>query len=115
MTILKPLFWGAGAVWRLAPDFEVPRSLRALVRARESSLILIAGGVGALAGLVVACMSLAVTELHWLLFSVPPGERLSGQTKLDPVVAIAVPLVGGLLFGIGAYARAHQGAVRGGG
>jgi CIC family chloride channel protein len=107
MTILKTLFWGAGAVWRLAPDLEVPRSLRALVRARESSLILIAAGVGALAGLVVACMSLAVTELHWLFFSVPPGERLSGQTKLDPAVTIAVPLVGGLLFGLGLYALAR--------
>jgi chloride channel protein, CIC family len=112
MTIMKSLFARARTVSRLAPDFEIPRSLRALVRARESSLILIAAGVGALAGLVVASMGLAVAELHWLFFSVPPGERLSGQTKLAPAVAIAVPLVGGLLFGIALHALARRRPLR---
>jgi hypothetical protein len=41
----------------LIRHFEIPRSLRALVRARESSLIFLGAGTGALAGLVVAAMS----------------------------------------------------------
>src|SRR2546421_483433 len=68
----------------LIARFEVPRAMRALVRARESSLIFLAAGVGALAGLVVAAMSLGVSELHWLLFGVSPTERLSAQSSLDP-------------------------------
>jgi hypothetical protein len=40
--------------------FEIPRSLRALVRAREFGLIVLAAAVGALAGLVVAAILLDV-------------------------------------------------------
>lgn len=80
--------------------WEVPRSLRALVRARESSLVLLGAGIGALAGLVVAIMSLGVTALHALLFGVPPGQRLSSQSALDPAIALAIPTVGGLMLGI---------------
>jgi chloride channel protein, CIC family len=85
---------------RLLPDFEVPRALRALVRARESSLVLLGAAMGAAAGLVVAAMGLAVGALHLLLFAVPLSERLSAQRSLVPVVAIAVPLLGGLAFGL---------------
>jgi CIC family chloride channel protein len=84
--------------------FVVPRPLRTLVRAREWGLVLVGGGVGALAGLVVAAMSFTVSELHCLLFAVPPGQRLSAQTRLNPAIAIAVPLVGGLIFGLALYA-----------
>jgi CIC family chloride channel protein len=52
-------------------EFEVPHRLRAIVRARESSLILLAAAVGALAGLVVAAMSLGVDLLHSLFFDLP--------------------------------------------
>jgi CIC family chloride channel protein len=86
---------------------EVPHSLRALVRAREWGLILLAGAIGALAGLVVAAMSLAVTELHWLLFGVSPSERLSALTRLDPYIAVMVPLLGGLAFGLAGLAVAR--------
>ena len=41
---------GTQSAWRMVRGFEVPRSLRALVRARESSLVLLGGAVGALAG-----------------------------------------------------------------
>ena len=78
----------------------MPRRLRAAVRARESSLIALAALVGAIAGLVVAAMSTGVDVLHRLFFHLDPGARLSGLLKLDPLVAISVPLAGGLLFGI---------------
>ena len=59
--------------------FEIPRPLRTLVRARESSLAILGAVIGALAGLVFAGMSLGVTLLHAVLFSVPPGQRLSSE------------------------------------
>ena len=85
---------------RIASKLEIPRRLRAIVRARESSLIALAALVGAIAGLVVAAMSTGVDVLHQLLFRLDPGERLSGLLRLDPVVALTVPLAGGVVFGI---------------
>jgi CIC family chloride channel protein len=83
--------------------WEAPRSLRALVRARESSLVLLGAGIGAFAGIVVAIMSMGVTALHALLFGVPPGQRLSSQSALDPAIALVIPTVGGLVFGIALF------------
>ena len=85
---------------RLATKLEIPRRLRAVVRARELSLILLAALVGVIAGLVVAGMGNAVDLLHVLFFNLQHGERLSGRLLLNPVLALSVPLVGGLLFGI---------------
>ncbi len=45
-------------------------------------------------------MGTGVDTLHRLLFHLDPGVRLSGLVRLDPVVAISVPLLGGLAFGI---------------
>jgi len=86
--------------WRLPSTFEVPRALRAIVRARESSLLVLGAGIGALAGLVVAAMSLAVAGLHTLLFRVPPGQRLSALAAIDPYLAVTIPVLGGLAFGL---------------
>src|SRR5262249_16230595 len=93
--------------WRLWPDLEVPRALRALVRARESSLLLLGALIGALAGLVVAAMSLVVSRLHAVFFALPPGERLSAQPTLDPYMAVLVPTLGGLAFGLALFALAR--------
>jgi chloride channel protein, CIC family len=79
---------------------EAPRRLRAFVRARETSLVVLATVIGAVGGLVVAVLSGAVTVLHALLFSVPPGERLSSQPSIEPLHALIVPSVGGLLLGV---------------
>jgi chloride channel protein, CIC family len=83
-----------------ATRLEIPRRLRAIVRARESSLILLAALVGVLAGLVVAGMGIGVDILHETFFQLSPGERLSGRLSLDPWLAVLVPLSGGILFGI---------------
>jgi chloride channel protein, CIC family len=79
---------------------EIPRRLRALVRARESSLIALAALVGVVGGFVVAAMGTAVDLLHEFFFQLEPGERLSGRLVLDPRLAFFVPLTGGLIFGI---------------
>jgi chloride channel protein, CIC family len=84
------------------PHLEIPHRLRALVRARESSLVALAAAVGAIAGLVVAGMGLGVDAMHHLFFGLALGERLSASIKLDPWVAFCVPVLGGLLFGVAA-------------
>jgi chloride channel protein, CIC family len=96
----------------VADRFEIPRRLRALVRARESSLIGLAALVGVLGGLVVAAMGAAVDLLHQIFFALPEGdhaatlfhweivERLSAQLTLNPILAFCVPVFGGLLFGV---------------
>jgi CIC family chloride channel protein len=79
--------------------FEAPRRLRAFVRAHETSLIVLAALVGTVGGLVVAAMSSAVEGLHVLLFNVEIGERLSSQFRIEPLRALLVPSLGGLLLG----------------
>lgn len=79
---------------------EVPRRLRAIVRARETSLVALASLVGLLAGLGVAAMSRGVDLLHSMLFGLQPGERLSAHISIDPLYALSVPLLGGLLLGL---------------
>ena len=101
----------APSIWRIS-GFEVPTSLRALVRARESSIVLLGGIIGAFAGLVVAAMSAAVELMHKLLFAVPPGQRLSALPSLSPYYAVLVPLAGGLVFGLGLLALARFRPVR---
>jgi CIC family chloride channel protein len=92
---------------RVISRLEIPRRLRAVVRARESSLIALAAVVGAIAGLVVTAMGAGVDTLHQLFFQLEPGVRLSGLLRLDPAIAISVPLVGGLVFGIARELIAH--------
>lgn len=79
---------------------EVPHRLRAIVRARESNVIVLAALIGVLAGLVVAGMGAAVGFMHMTAFGLDPGERLSGRVSLDPLRAFATPCLGGLLFGL---------------
>jgi CIC family chloride channel protein len=91
----------AGARTRIArTGFEIPQKLRALVRARESGLVVLGALIGAIAGGVVAAMSLGVSVLHSVLFDIPWGARLSSLTAISPTLAIAVPTVGGLVFGL---------------
>ncbi len=89
------------------PRLEIPRRLRALVRARETSLVVLAMIVGGMSGLVVLAMSAIVNALHALFFALPYGTRLSSVTALDPRLAVAVPCLGGLLFGLGVQVLAR--------
>src|ERR1700759_2075386 len=84
-----------------ATALEVPRRLRAWVRAREAGTVAIAAVVGAIAGLVVTVMSGVVSSLHALFFWLPDGQRLSGSETIIWYLALLVPSVGGLLLGLG--------------
>ncbi len=89
---------------------EVPHRLRAIVRARESSVIVLAIAVGVIAGLVVAAMGELVGLMHLSFFGLDPGERLSGRVSLNPLYAFLTPCLGGLAFGlVTAYVTRRRG------
>jgi CIC family chloride channel protein len=79
---------------------EAPRRLRAFVRAHETSLVVLAALVGTIGGWVVVAMSIAVAGLHALLFNIDIRERLSSQLSIDPLRALLVPSLGGLVLGV---------------
>ena len=79
---------------------EAPRRLRAFVRAHETSLVVLAGLIGTTGGLVVVAMSMAVAGLHALLFDISIRERLSSQPSIEPLRALLVPSLGGLVLGL---------------
>ena len=83
---------------------HVPHVLRALVRADELWLLLLAALVGLLAGLCVTAMSLLTQLAHRLLFHLQHYERLSGQVEIDPMTLLLVPSLGGLAVGAFAWA-----------
>jgi CIC family chloride channel protein len=70
------------------------------VRARESSVVVLAIIVGAIAGLAVSAMGQLVRLMHVMFFGLDPGERLSAQVSLNPLYAFLTPCLGGLLFGL---------------
>ncbi|HXL29118.1 MAG TPA: chloride channel protein [Bradyrhizobium sp.] len=79
---------------------EAPRRLRAFVRAHETSLVVLAALVGTIGGWVVLAMSLAVAALHAVLFNIDIRDRLSSQLGIDPLRAVLVPSLGGLVLGL---------------
>jgi len=83
-----------------ATALEVPRRLRAWIRAREAGTAVLAAVVGAVAGLVVTVMGGIVSSLHEVFYQLPPGTRLSGAESIDPVLALVVPTLGGLVLGL---------------
>jgi chloride channel protein, CIC family len=78
---------------------EAPRRLRAFVRAHEISLVVLAALIGTVSGAVVVAMSVAVAGLHAVLFNISIRERLSSQLSIEPLRALLVPTLGGLLLG----------------
>ena len=79
--------------------FHAPKRLRAFVRSREVSIVVLAAIVGAFGGLGVVVLSKAVDLLHAVFFGLSLGQRLSAVGAIEPWQA-AVPAVGGLLLGL---------------
>lgn len=80
--------------------FEAPRWLRRFIRARSVSLLPLAAVIGVFSGIVVTAMGSAVDGLHRLFFALGPGEFLSAQKAVEPVLAMGIPMLGGLCFGL---------------
>ncbi|MBB5220488.1 CIC family chloride channel protein [Amaricoccus macauensis] len=79
--------------------FSAPKRLRALVRSRESSIIVLAAVVGAAGGLVVAGMGALAELMHSVLFGIPFRQRLSALPEILPWQAL-IPAVGGVVLGL---------------
>ena len=79
---------------------HAPQTLRALVRADEMWLVVLAAGVGLAAGLVVSLMNVISQHMHEFLFALPAGQRVSAAVDLDPLRAVLVPSIGGLAVGL---------------
>ena len=86
---------------------QAPQSLRSLVRGDEIFLVVLAAMLGAAAGLIVVAMNQSTQLAHELLYSLPPGSRLSAQSQIPTGPAIAVPAGGGLCVGLLAAALAR--------
>ena len=83
---------------------HAPAKLRALVRADEIWLVVMAGAVGAAAGAVVVAMSMIAQFMHRTLYGLGRGEFLSSQLAVNPVRALLVPSLGGLVLGLAGIA-----------
>lgn len=81
-------------------QLEAPRWLRLFVRARAWSLLVLAAIAGVAGGLVATVMGKSVEFLHEVLFELGPGESLSAHPSLSPMLALGVPVIGGLGFGL---------------
>ena len=83
---------------------HAPAKLRAIVRADEIWLVVLAGAVGAGAGAVVVAMGETAQLMHRMLYALARGEYLSSQLAIDPVRALLVPSLGGLVLGLAGLA-----------
>lgn len=78
---------------------RVPQTLRALVRADEIWLVVLAAFVGLGAGFIVVGMAQTAQLMHRVLFHLSSGSYLSSTLRLDPWRALAIPTLGGLALG----------------
>ena len=79
---------------------HAPLTLRALVRADEIWLAVLAAFTGVIGGLLVVAMNSITLLMHRILFALDNDGRLSGLGHLDPVRAVLVPTIGGLVLGL---------------
>ena len=79
---------------------HAPQTLRALVRADEIWLVLLAAIVGIAAGLMVVAINDITLQAHRFLFALDNDGRLSGLVSIEPARAVLVPTLGGLLLGV---------------
>ena len=79
---------------------QAPKTLRALVRADEVWLAVLASCIGLLGGLLVVGVNTTTLLMHRVLFDLDGDGRLSGVLHLDPWRAVLVPALGGLVLGL---------------
>ncbi|HTQ72428.1 MAG TPA: chloride channel protein [Acidocella sp.] len=77
------------------------------MRADEVWLALLAAVVGVFAGLGVVIINAVTLFMHSQLFVLAPGKGLSEAPSIDPLRAIAVPMLGGLALGLSMWGLAR--------
>ncbi len=107
----NPVAWYAMATYARRPFAEAvahaPQALRALVRADEIWLVVLAAVVGIASGLIVVTMGEVTERMHRLLFDLGSGEFLSAMASVNWQRALAVPCIGGLVLGASTWALAR--------
>ena len=79
---------------------HAPQVLRAMVRADEIWLLVLSACTGCIAGVAVWLITMAAQLFHQILFGIGPDQRLSAVDRLNPIVTVAVPCLGGLVLGL---------------
>jgi CIC family chloride channel protein len=74
------------------------------IRNSDLGLTVVAALLGTIIALGVALTTYSVAEFHHLLYGVPIEKRLSGVVDIERLRLLLVPSVGGLFYGIIAYA-----------
>ena len=90
-----------------AAVLHAPATLRALVRADEIWLVILAGGIGLVTGLVVVAMSETTQLMHRVFYHLGSGQYLSAMVSLPWQYALAVLPLGGLVLGAAGLALAR--------
>ncbi len=79
---------------------HAPQVLRAMVRADEIWLLVLAALIGVAAGVSVWLISVVAQLLHEILFNIGHDQRLSAMDRLNPILTVAVPVLGGIVLGL---------------
>jgi CIC family chloride channel protein len=79
---------------------HAPQVLRAMVRADEIWLVVLAAFLGCGTGVAVYLMTNAAQLFHQTLFGISPEQRLSAMDYVEPLRTVLVPTLGGLLLGV---------------
>jgi CIC family chloride channel protein len=79
---------------------HAPQVLRALVRADEIWLVVLAAFIGCGTGIIVWLMTATTQLVHETLFGIGHAQRLSAMAWLDPMRTVLVPGIGGLALGL---------------
>ncbi len=79
---------------------HAPQVLRALVRADEIWLVVLAAFLGCATGIAVWMMTETTQLIHETLFGISPNQRLSAMASLNPLRTVLVPAIGGLGLGL---------------
>ncbi len=79
---------------------HAPQHLRALVRADEVWLFMLAAFIGILAGIGVVIINAITAAMHFRLFALPVGQGLSESVRVAPLRAFGVPVLGGAVLGV---------------
>src|SRR6201985_1297574 len=79
---------------------HAPQVLRALVRADEIWLVVLAAFLGCATGIMVWLMTATTQLIHEVLFGIAASQRLSAMGSLDPIRTVVCPCVGGLGLGL---------------
>ena len=79
---------------------QVPHTLRAMVRADEIWLVMLAAALGLVSGTIVVLMSVTAQLMHQWLYNLAQGQFLSSMVVVHPLRALLVPTGGGVVLGL---------------